>query len=283
MKLKLSHLLPFPAVLAGLSGCTIVEPRDHPGYDRSPYYESRPLYSQYEYDFYPRVAVYFHLSTGYYFYEEHGRWIRVRQLPPHIHLDIRHRKHLSIRDPFPYIRYSEHARLYGGRDEDRDRDDSRRHERDTKPLRPDADRHDREERRSSAPDDRSQTRKEQVIPGHAQDDERPPHRMHGGDKEGDKPQAPGRERATDERPEARTPPQGALAAPHARGRDGRDDANNANAPAKLEAGKPEEKIDRNGRGDNGEQGEKDRKARSPSLKSDDDETRGRTHGAPWSR
>jgi len=33
----------------------------------------------------------------------------------------RYRRHLVIRDPYPYIRYHEHARLYGGRDENRDR------------------------------------------------------------------------------------------------------------------------------------------------------------------
>lgn len=245
MKNKLLALLPIPALLSGLTACTTVHEHDYPPRERVPYHEPSPVYSEYDYYFYPNVAVYFQISSGFYFYEEHGRWVRVRQLPPYIYLDSRYRRHLNIRDPYPYIRYTEHARQYGARVDDRDRRDDRRPERDLHPAPPNSDRRDREpdrnvwqereERRVPPVENRGQERREQVVPGRGPDDVRRS------------------TKSQDTRKEAG--PSGRAEGPYKR-----DDA-------RRDAGKPDGK---------------DGKGRGPDDKDDDDD-RGRDRGSPYPR
>jgi hypothetical protein len=96
---------------SGLAACTYPE-----------YY---PQDLNYGYYYYPNVNVYFHIDTGYFYYRTGSAWHRSRSLPRHIHLDRRHRRRLSIREPRPYDRNREHRRRY---DRDGDGRDTRRGE-----------------------------------------------------------------------------------------------------------------------------------------------------------
>ena len=96
------------AVLASLApmalpGCVgpayVAAPRRYP-----PYY--------YDYYYYPDVGVYFHLYSGWYYYRDHGRWLRVRRLPPHIHLHPQQRYVLRGPEKEPWRHYEEHRRKY---------------------------------------------------------------------------------------------------------------------------------------------------------------------------
>lgn len=66
----------------------------------------------YDYSFYPSARVYFHFSTGYYFYRVNGRWVKSHVLPSHIHLSITDRVRIRVESDKPYSRYDEHLRLY---------------------------------------------------------------------------------------------------------------------------------------------------------------------------
>lgn len=94
-------------VVSGLAGC------DWPAYEGPPSHPYPPYYyGYYDYYYYPYSEVYFHVYSGWYYYRDHGRWLRVRHLPPHIHLDQRHRHRLIIRDKTPWQRHEEHRRQY---------------------------------------------------------------------------------------------------------------------------------------------------------------------------
>ena len=90
--------------LPGLAGCVVAP---HPGPPPRGY---PPHY--YDYYYYPYASVYFHIYTGHYYYHDHGRWRRVRRLPPHIRLDRRRRYPLKIREKEPWRRHDEHRRQY---------------------------------------------------------------------------------------------------------------------------------------------------------------------------
>lgn len=80
-----------------------------------PYYDApSPPYPPYYYDYYyyPHLDVYFHIYTGYYWYQSGGYWHRVHKLPPHIHLDPRYRVVIRIPDDRPYVYHDEHRRKY---------------------------------------------------------------------------------------------------------------------------------------------------------------------------
>lgn len=295
MKHKLLTLLPIPMLLSGLTACTTVHEHDYPPRDRVPYYEPRPVYSDYDYYFYPNVAVYVQISTGFYFYEDHGRWIRVRQLPPHIHLDNRYRRQLIIRDPYPYVRYTEHARQYGGRvvdmnsdrdrERDRDRDNDRRDdgriERDLRPMPPNGDRRDREpernfwqereERRAPPMDNRGQERREQVVPERARDDDRRDPRAQGNPREDDKNRGYDRDRAPDARPDVRRPSQDDAQFQRTRGSDERGSSREAgpvgkpDGSSRRDAAKPDDKGGK-GRGSGSKDDEEDRDRGAPSSR-----------------
>lgn len=101
-----SVLLLFSIVLAGPSGCAYDPHYSEPVY-RSYYY---PYY--YDYYYYPGVSVYFHYSTGDYYYRTGNRWVRTRTLPSHIHLDPRTRRNIKVKTDRPYKKYPEHRRSY---------------------------------------------------------------------------------------------------------------------------------------------------------------------------
>ena len=69
----------------------------------------------FDYFYYPGIQVYFHISTGYYFYYVQGRWHRSRTLPVHIHLYPHDRVKLKIRADKPYLRHHEHRQRYQSR------------------------------------------------------------------------------------------------------------------------------------------------------------------------
>jgi len=70
-----------------------------PTYTASGYY--------YDYYYYPYTSVYFHISTGEYYYRTDGSWHRSRTLPRNIYIDPRDRVKLRISDPKPYAHNSE--------------------------------------------------------------------------------------------------------------------------------------------------------------------------------
>jgi hypothetical protein len=106
-------------LLPGLSGCGETPckgppPSYRPYYAYPPYYYPSYYYPFYYYDYYyyPYWRVYFHIYSGWYYYHDHDHWRRARRLPPHIHLDKRHRRLLRIRDRKPWLRHDEHRRKY---------------------------------------------------------------------------------------------------------------------------------------------------------------------------
>ena len=87
-----------------LSGCAL------PPYEGPPPGGYPPSY--YDYYYYPDEDVYYQIHTGWYFYNDHGRWLRVQQLPPHMRLDMRRRYPLTIHEQEPWQRHDEHRRKY---------------------------------------------------------------------------------------------------------------------------------------------------------------------------
>jgi len=82
-----------------------------------PYYVGPPPHHHYhphhhDYYYYPGVRVYFHFTTGHYFYFHKKHWIRARVLPPHIHLDPRERVRIRIDTDKPYLKHKAHKRRY---------------------------------------------------------------------------------------------------------------------------------------------------------------------------
>ncbi|MCB1764199.1 MAG: hypothetical protein KDI27_13815 [Gammaproteobacteria bacterium] len=100
MQAKTALYLMFVASLFSISACVYV-PRYH---DRADYAD--------EYYYYPNVGVYFHLFSGDYYYRDHDHWLRVRELPRHIHLDHRVRQNVVIREREPYRDYHRHQEQF---------------------------------------------------------------------------------------------------------------------------------------------------------------------------
>ena len=97
------------SLAVGLTAC-VYDPH-YSGSAHRPYYPYYyPLY--YDYYFYPSVQVYFHYSTGYYYYSHNKRWIRSKALPPHIHLDPRDRVITRIEGNKPYLRNKQHRQEF---------------------------------------------------------------------------------------------------------------------------------------------------------------------------
>ncbi len=111
------------AITPGLAGC----------YGPAPYGPPYPP-QYYDYYYYPHVDVYFHIYTGWYYYQSGGVWSRARHLPPHIRLDHRYRRPIVIRDDPPHRQHPRHRKTYPPpRDwrpephrDRRERDDNRR-------------------------------------------------------------------------------------------------------------------------------------------------------------
>ena len=89
-----------------LSGCVYGPPY----YGPPPYYHYHP--NIYDYYYYPHAQVYFHFTTGIYYYRDGGVWITARTLPPHIHLDAHDRVRVQINSDRPYSKFNDYARSY---------------------------------------------------------------------------------------------------------------------------------------------------------------------------
>lgn len=81
-----------------------------PYYGPPPYYHYHP--HVYDYYYYPRAQVYFHFTTGTYYYWDGGVWVTSRTLPRHIHLDATNRVRIQVESDKPYLKFNEHNRIY---------------------------------------------------------------------------------------------------------------------------------------------------------------------------
>jgi hypothetical protein len=107
IKIDLSWWMVLGAVLVtGTGGCTAYY-RDGPPVYRSEYY-----HHPYRYHYYPSTRVYFHISSGHYYYRDHDHWKRVRELPPKYRLDRRDRVRLWVDGDKPHSRHREHDGKY---------------------------------------------------------------------------------------------------------------------------------------------------------------------------
>lgn len=98
-----SVFIGFPVLL---SGCVYGPPY----YGPPPYYHYHP--NIYDYYYYPHAQVYFHFTTGIYYYRDGGVWVTARTLPPHIHLDANDRVRVQINSDRPYSKFNDYARSY---------------------------------------------------------------------------------------------------------------------------------------------------------------------------
>lgn len=79
-------------------------------YGPPPHYHHYPHY--YDYYYYPYARVYFHFTTGIYYYRDGGIWVTAKILPPHIHIDAKNRVRIRVESDKPYLKFNEHTRIY---------------------------------------------------------------------------------------------------------------------------------------------------------------------------
>ena len=103
---RLGKAIIFVSISGLFAGCVY----DPVYYGPPAYPDYHPHY--YDYYYYPSVGVYFHFTTGYYYYRDHTHWVRARVLPPHIHLDVHNRVKIHVKSDKPYVKYPEHKRIY---------------------------------------------------------------------------------------------------------------------------------------------------------------------------
>ena len=112
----MSQVHKFPLYLAagvsmlGLAGC-VYDPY-YPPPSSGYVYGAGPEVIYHDYYYYPSVQVYFHISTGYYWYLSGSRWIYTRYLPAHIHLHPRDRIKITAPRDRPYKYHQEHQKRY---------------------------------------------------------------------------------------------------------------------------------------------------------------------------
>ena len=97
------------ATVPGLTACAVYRSHGQMRYTTTPH---QPVY-YYDYYYYPDVAIYYHVHTGYYFHFYNGSWRRTRQRPQYVRLDDRGRRSVVIREEVPYARHQEHRRQFG--------------------------------------------------------------------------------------------------------------------------------------------------------------------------
>ncbi|MBE9552151.1 MAG: hypothetical protein IMF05_01680, partial [Proteobacteria bacterium] len=142
------------ALMPGLAGCVVERTVYQPAPVPRPVYRPPEYYNYY---YYPNVAVYYHIQTGFYWYFTDGYWRRSRRLPRHIHL--RGPRHtFVIRDENPYQRHRDHRRRYGGPHRGRGPDDSWRYDRNDRNRGHDDGRGNGRDRRRGDDDDRGNGR-----------------------------------------------------------------------------------------------------------------------------
>jgi len=83
-------------------------------YYRASTASKRIYYHPHDYYYYPNLSVYFHISSGYYYYREGVDWRRVRTLPSRYFLDSRNRVRIVINSNIPYIKHNTHKLKYTG-------------------------------------------------------------------------------------------------------------------------------------------------------------------------
>ncbi len=96
--------------LGSMAGCVYAPVREGPPPHAPAYGYRYPYY--YDYYYYPSVPLYFHIYTGYYYYHDHGRWVRTKVLPRNIHIQHYDRVKLRIEDDQPYRWYNQHQKQY---------------------------------------------------------------------------------------------------------------------------------------------------------------------------
>ena len=89
-----------------LAGCVY----DPVYYGPPPHRHYHPHY--YDYYYYPHAQVYFHFTTGIYYYRDGGVWVTAKILPPHIHIDAAHRVRIRVESDRPYLKFNEHIRIH---------------------------------------------------------------------------------------------------------------------------------------------------------------------------
>ena len=102
-----ARYVPISIMLAFLFGGCVYDPH----YNVPPP-SARHYYDPYDYYYYPGVNVYFHFTTGFYYYHDRTRWIRTHILPPHIYIYPHDRVRIKIKSKEPYLRHNEHKERY---------------------------------------------------------------------------------------------------------------------------------------------------------------------------
>jgi len=119
LKLKPNQTKKAMLMLAGialLSGTTLITTSGcSNGYRGAPAVYNTVYYHPYDYYYYPSWRVYFHISSGYYYYPNGVNWVKVRTLPPRYLLDARDRVHVVINSSKPYQAHSTHRVQYAPR------------------------------------------------------------------------------------------------------------------------------------------------------------------------
>ena len=70
-------------------------------------------YHPYDYYYYPNTRIYFNISTGYYYYPDRDRWVRIKRLPPRYRLNNNDRVTVRIKSKDqPYLYHNQHRAKY---------------------------------------------------------------------------------------------------------------------------------------------------------------------------
>jgi len=77
-----------------------------------PVYTSAYYHYPYRYHYYPSSQVYFHITSGNYYYRDGTKWVRTRTLPSRHHLDSHDRVPLWIDSEKPHVKHKEHRERY---------------------------------------------------------------------------------------------------------------------------------------------------------------------------
>lgn len=96
------------STLMAVTGCSNNYHGSPPTYKSANYYP-------YDYYYYPSLSVYFHISSGYYYYRNGRTWARVRTLPPRFYLDSVDRVRIVVKSNKPYLNHEKHRVHYSPR------------------------------------------------------------------------------------------------------------------------------------------------------------------------
>jgi len=88
----------------GLTGCTTTVVHDD--------HYRHPTHGWYDYYYYPSVDIYLDISGGYYWYQDHEHWTRVKRLPAHLHPHDEERVFLRLDSDRPHTYHQQHRNRY---------------------------------------------------------------------------------------------------------------------------------------------------------------------------